>query len=233
LSKYDGIHPEGLLLLAETQFRDSKEFYDQHKPELHRLAITPLRQIVEGLTEDLTALDPQMNLVPSRIVSRIRRDTRFSNNKRLYRANLWITLMRPKSPETLVYPCLWFEMYAVDAHWNCGICIYETPPAYMAFVRQKLGDAAEAQEFLAAEAQVRAAGALPEFARYKKDRVTNVSPELLPYCNTKQIVFTFSSPNMALLTDGRILDELRRLYRAYGPMYRILLRWAEEYQTIS
>ena len=66
-----------LFLLSENQFNDSKAYYESVKETLKQKATVPMRQICSDLSEKLFSIDPQMNLIPTKMVSRIRRDTRF------------------------------------------------------------------------------------------------------------------------------------------------------------
>ena len=60
-----------------------------------------MRQIVLDLAEMMTELDNKMYTDPVYTVSRIRRDTRRSKSKMMYRENLWLMLRRHKKQ----YPC--------------------------------------------------------------------------------------------------------------------------------
>ena len=42
------------------------------------------------MTPEMVKIDPQFVTVPSRMVSRVRRDTRYTKDKTLYRANMWL-----------------------------------------------------------------------------------------------------------------------------------------------
>jgi len=223
---YTGIPPEGLHLLARNKFEDSKDFYEAHKERLKALVFTPLQQIAEDLAGDFTGLDPKMNLAPGRIVSRARRDTRFTKDKRLYRDNIWITFTRPKE-EPMVWPCMWFEVKPEQGEWNAGVCVYAAEPAFMQFVRGRM--TADPQAFLAAAEEALAAGAdmIPE--PFKKEKYPDAPVKLKPYLNAKSFIFMHTSRDMALLAQPALVGELRRLYAAYGAMYKWLLRAAEVY----
>ena len=93
---YNGITPEAMWLLAQNKFENSKPFYEEHKEEIKAGVTVPLRQIAGELSPLMYEIDEMMNLDPVRMVSRVRRDTRFSKNKNLYRDNLWIMFQRPK-----------------------------------------------------------------------------------------------------------------------------------------
>ena len=75
---YNGITRDALFMLADNRFRNSKAYYDEHKEELKTKITVPMRQIAGLLSEEMLALDPMMNTIPTKMVSRIRRDTRFT-----------------------------------------------------------------------------------------------------------------------------------------------------------
>lgn len=93
---YSGIKPEIIELLSVNRFNDSKAFYEEHKEELKQGATVPMRQMVLDLSDVLCDLDPLMDTNPTYIVSRIRRDTRRTKSKLLYRENLWVMFRRNK-----------------------------------------------------------------------------------------------------------------------------------------
>ncbi|MCL2107330.1 MAG: DUF2461 domain-containing protein [Oscillospiraceae bacterium] len=231
---YTGISPEGLLLFSENRFRDSKEFYDAHKEEIKRLVLEPMQQIVEALADDLRAIDGQLNLTPSRVISRVRRDTRFSREKHLYRDHAWCTLMRPKGDpkdrDAPCWPCLWFEILADKNAWDCGVAMSYANPnsSYMRFFRERA--AANPAVFLAAVEQAAAAGAEPRIEAFKRDQAPPGAPQALkPYLNAKGFYFIHNNPRLELFRDAGIIDILREKYRAFAGMYQFFLESAEDY----
>ena len=221
---FTGIPPEGLFLLTQNMFENSKAFYDTHKEQIKALVFTPLQQIVEDLADDFTTLDPRMNLLPGRIISRARRDTRFSKEKHLYRDNVWITFTRPKE-EPMLWPCMWFEIKPEQGEWNAGVCTYTAEPAYMQFLRPRIEK--DAAAFLAAADEAILAGAELKPELFKREKFPDAPPNLKPYLNAKSFIFMHTSTDMDLLGGPALVDELRRLYTAYGAMYRWLLGAAE------
>ena len=229
MSTYTGIPSEGLFLLSQNKFEDSKEFYEAHKARLKALVFTPMTQIVEDLAEDFAKLDPRMNLLPGRIISRARRDTRFTKEKHLYRDNVWITFTRPKE-DPMIWPCMWFEIKPEEGEWNAGVCIYAAEPAYMQLVRARIEK--DAAGFLAAADEAISAGAEMQPESFKKERYPDAPVSLKPYLNAKSFIFMHTSKDIELLAGPALVEELRRLYGAYGAMYRWLQRAAEVYYAI-
>lgn len=127
MTNFNGITPKAIELLSENRFNDSKAFYEEHKEELKQLATIPMRQIVLDLAEMMTELDDKMYTDPVYTVSRIRRDTRRSKSKMMYRENLWLMLRRHKKQ----YPCAPFFLVRVFAgmlhHGSGFLCAKACP----------------------------------------------------------------------------------------------------------
>ena len=63
---------------------NSKKIYDDaHKDEIKRkLSIRPFHELIAEMTPEMVKIDPQFVTVLSRMVSRVRRDTRYTKDKR-------------------------------------------------------------------------------------------------------------------------------------------------------
>lgn len=221
---YNGIMAEAMWLLAQNKFENSKLFYEEHKEEIKAGVTIPLRQIAGELSPLMYEIDEMMNLDPVRMVSRVRRDTRFSKNKNLYRDNLWVMFQRPKR-EWQFHPCMWFEV-SQDS-FSYGIGNYETTPAMMEIYRQHL--VKYEQEFLEAIKSIRKTGAQFHCESYKKPKGGNPSPGVLPYYNVKNMCFIKHRIDFKTLETDEIITQLQEEYKAFAPMYKFLLRVSDEY----
>lgn len=214
---YDGITRDSLLLLSENKFRDSRDFYLENKEKIKSGIIVPLRQIAEIAGTQLLSLDEHINTVPTKMVSRVYRDTRFSKNKRLYRDNMWIMFMRDKH-EWPQYPCMWFEFY--PGSYSMGVGLFAETPAFMEYFRAAVRE--NPDEFLRAARSAENAGAVVSGEPYKKPR--EGCPEgAQDYYNRRSLYFIRTCTDIEHLADERVLDELLESQKAFSPMYRFLL----------
>ena len=110
---FKGISPQTIQLLCENRFQDSKPFYEAHKEEIKQGAVVPMRQIMLDLSGQLCELDDKMYTNPLYTVSRVRRDTRRTKSKLLYRENLWVMFRRNKF-EYPNAPFMWFEFNVLN-----------------------------------------------------------------------------------------------------------------------
>ncbi len=220
---YNGITQDALFMLADNRFRNSKAYYDEHKEELKEKITVPMRQIAGILGEEMISLDPLMNTIPTKMVSRIRRDTRFTKDKSLYRENIWIMFMRDKH-QWRGYPCMWFEV--TPTSYSTGIGIYGAEPGLMSVYRNALKEKSE--EFIRAAVNCENAGAKFYSTPYKRG-FADCPMGLEEYYNTKDICFIHSSGNLKDLENEKIIEILRNIYKAYAPMYKFLLEISDDY----
>ncbi len=227
--RYDGITVETLMLMSENAFRDSREFYEQNKEKLKLGMTVPIRQVIEALADTITDIDPQIPIDPVRMVSRIRRDTRFSKNKHLYRENLWAMFMRDKHALPY-YPCMWFEVSPTA--YSGGVGVYDAPPALMEFFRRRLTE--KPAEFLKAAAAAEGAGAVYHCRSYKKEKPGCPDERLTRFYNAKSFYFIYSFPDVRQLAKPDFIEDIRGIYERMKPMYRFLLEVSEAYsQTLA
>ena len=215
---FKGFDRDTFFLLAENKFNDSKTYYESVKQQIKQKAIEPMREICSDLSDQLFALDEQMNLMPVKMVSRVRRDTRRAKNKDMYRDNLWAMFMRHKY-EWHYQPCMWFEI--MPGGYSMGVGIFETDTGYLAHFRAQM--LSQSERFRDALQQVYAAGAVESIERYTKDKPGDIPSDLRPYYQAKNMFFIRFSTDMEPLFNGKVLDELRASIAAFGPMYRFLL----------
>lgn len=178
-----------------------------------------MRQICSDLSDKLFEIDPQMNLIPTKMVSRIRRDTRFSKNKNLYRSNMWAMFMRDKH-QWRYKPCMWFEF--MPGGYDIGVGLFDCEPALMEKYRETVLE--NPKLFRKAVKSALDCGAVPDCEMYKKPKPGNVPKDLETYYNAKYIYFIRHCEDLKPLFDGSIMNELENTIDAFAPMYRFLLK---------
>ena len=83
--------PEYFMSIA---LNNSTEFFESTRKQYETDVKRPLYQLAERLQPTMLDIDPEMEVRPSRVVSRIRRDTRFTKDKSPYRAHAWLSYVR-------------------------------------------------------------------------------------------------------------------------------------------
>ena len=221
--EYKGITRDSLFLLADNRFRDSRDFYEEHKEDIKSGVTVPLRQIAGIIGEELLAVDPLMNTIPTKMVSRVRRDTRYTKDKHLYRENMWIMFMRPKR-EWVGYPCMWFEV--TPREYSMGVGFYGDEAGLLETYRKNLRE--RPYEFKEAADLCKKAGSVFFKKQYK--RPFPGCPEgLEEYYNAKDVGFITFSGDLDDLKNENIIEIVRGTYKLFTPMYKFLLDISDEY----
>lgn len=221
--EYKGITRDSLFLLADNRFRDSRDFYEEHKEEIKSGVTVPMRQIAGIIGEELSAIDPLMNTIPTKMVSRVRRDTRYTKDKSLYRENMWIMFMRPKR-EWMGYPCMWFEV--TPREYSMGVGFYGDEPGLLETFRKNLREKPE--EFREAADLCKKAGSV-FFKRQYKRPFPGCPEGLEEYYNAKDVGFITFSGDLDDLKNEKIIEIIRGTYKLFTPMYKFLLGVSDEY----
>lgn len=221
--KYDGIFPETLALMAQNQFENSKPFYEEHKQELKDGFVIPLRQIAMALSSQVYALDDMIVTDPVRMVSRIRRDNRYTKDKSLYRDHLWVMFMRNKH-EWVNYPCMWFEVN--QEFWGYGVGTYYIDAQYLELYRKALLE--RPQEFLHAVHRAEKTGALCHNRYYKKHKPGDPLPEIEPYYNVKSLGYMQVRTDFKTLESEKVIEEVSRAFEEFSELYLFLKSVADE-----
>lgn len=216
-----------LFLLAQNQFNDSRSFYEQHKQQLKQKATVPTRNLAAQLNEQLIKIDPKMNLTPTKMVSRIVRDTRFSKNKTLYRDCVWCRFMRPKN-EWRYHSCMWFEFS--PRYYDLGVGFFRCDPTLMARFRKTLQDPKNQNQFKKAIKSLEKFGAIGYVQQYKREKegAELIEEQLKMYYNAKSFYFLKSSTDLEILFNGELLSEVEAGIKAFEPMYKFLLQITEK-----
>ena len=220
MGSFSGFDPNGFMLLELNRFNDNRDFYESVKEDIKQMSIIPMRQLASDLSDELYKIDSKMNLIPTKMVSRVRRDTRRSKNKEMYRANLWCMFMRDKYQYENM-PCMWFEFY--PENYSYGIGTFRVQPAFFERFREKLRT--NQKEFRKALKSIEITGAVCELVSYKKDKpgIEDIDEDLRVYYNAKSFHFIYFDTDISKLVDGSIKEELTYALRAFAPMYKFLI----------
>lgn len=219
MENFKGFDPNGFMLLEMNKFNDSRDFYESVKEDIKRMSITPMRQLCADLSDELYRIDPKMNLIPTKMVSRIRRDTRYSKNKQMYRSNVWCMFMRDKH-QWENFPCMWFEFFPDG--YSYGVAMFRFDATGLDAFRKKL--ISNQKDFKRALTSVEITGAQLFVESFKKDKpgIDKVDDNLRVFYSAKDFGFIYNSSDMSKLIDGSVKEELIYAVRAFEPLYKFL-----------
>ena len=215
---FKGISADTIMLLEMNRFNNNKPFYEEHKKEINEGARKQMGALSLDLADTLYDIDENILVNPKK-VSRIRRDTRFTKDKTLYRANVWTIWHRPLEQGEMA-PGMWAEVSPQAVSWGVGF--WGANPKFMAFFRQSLLE--DYKGFVEVFLPLVEAGYSYLGNRYKRDREgTEKMPEVLrEIYNQKELYFMGASADLSLISDSSFVDFMKEQMKLLKPMYHYL-----------
>jgi uncharacterized protein (TIGR02453 family) len=218
---FEGFSEKALRFLLENKFNNSKEWYDSHKGEYKKYVYNPFVDLITELAPAMSEIDSKFITVPSKLISRVRRDTRFSKDKSLYRDNVWIVFLRDKSLMSTT-PCYWFELNQNGSSYGTGY--YGAETGAMAKMRELIVERhpafLKALECYESQKEFVIGGEM-----YKRTRFPDQPDNLKLWLDRKNVYFECVQNGFKLAFSKELPGILINGYRKLKPIYEFLLRF--------
>ncbi len=223
MRNFKGISAQDFFLLAENRFMNSRSFYEEKKELIKQRVILPMRALTLDLNEFFLGIDDEIYTNPVHQVSKVRRDTRFSKDKSLYRENLWVSFSKYRK-EFPLFPTFWLEVF--QNGYDCGVGYFYTTPHLMEFYRKEILE--NKKEFGKMIRSFENEGMLTYGDTYKKPKTGDIPSELVSYYNRRSIGFYKHIQGIADIESGEFVDKVIEIYKGLAPMYKFLLSASEK-----
>lgn len=219
---FQGIPPEAVDFLAGLSLNNNTAWFESHRSYYERFVVQPMRSLVVEFGEWFEAeIDAGIETRPQigRAIGRLRRDTRFTQDKRPYRETVWIIFRNRRA----VMTTLGFYWELTPARYLYGMGFYSAPPLVMHAVRERA--LAAPDRFLAAVAPIEAR---PEFhvagERYRRTTMPGPgTPERLAFwLDRRNLYVEASRPHDDVLRSPALVDLLWEAWSRLVPLYRFL-----------
>lgn len=220
---FPGFKPEALDFLAMVRINDSKAWYDEHKPEYRRLLLGPFCALVNDLAPAVLEIDPDFITAPAvgKTLSRLRRDTRFTKEKNLYRDAMWLSFHRRGEGDA---PGFFFEI--TPAFYRFGMGFWAAESAGMEAFRSAV--LREPDRFRRDTAFLRCGFGFELMGdRYKRDRHPDAPEDLKPWLNMKSFYLSKHCTDMDRLEKPDLSEEVARGFSMLGGLYRFIMQSLE------
>ena len=212
---------ESLKFLFENRVVDSKAWFLEHRDDYDRLVLEPMRELVQALEPTMLSIDPQLICEPKvgRSISRIYRDTRFSNDKSIFRDVMWCVFIRDKKLYNGL-PAFWFEFSPRIFRYGCGYyqASAESMEAMRAMIIEDNKSFKAAQKALDKQAVFRLDG-----EKYKRSRHSEQPEEKRDWLDRRDIGFITESEDFDLLFSDSLADKLAADFKLLVPMYDFMM----------
>lgn len=214
---FQGFPQSGMEFFMAIRFNNNREFFLQNRGWYEECVRTPARELAAALAETVTALDPALETRPEKVVSRINRDVRFSNDKSPYRDYIWLAFRKPGAERKTTLG-LYFDLS--DAGASYGMGFYDENRPLMNALRRRI--LTEPEKVLEA-----VDSALDEFTlhanAFRRMSIPAEVPEALKIWYALKGFYVEREVNdFRLIRSPELAEEVSRGYRHLKPLYRYI-----------
>ena len=207
--------------LMENRFHNDREWFHEHRADYLRLVHEPLVKLVEALAPAISAVDPEIISEPrtDKTISRIYRDTRFSKDKSLYRAEMWLSFKRDRKAFPC-YPEFYFDMSPEGWGMGCGYYVMSNDALTEARRRMLAGD----EGFAAMQRVLRDnPGYVLGGERYRRSKFPDQPEEMREWLDRKSYHVFMHSDDFSTLYSPDLGEKLAAEVPKFAPVYRFFL----------
>jgi uncharacterized protein (TIGR02453 family) len=194
-------------------------WFEEHRARFESDIKRPMYSLIDALAPTMQSIDPQLDCRPARALARLRRDTRFSNNKEPYRDHIWFAFRH--SGETMSEGIsYYFEISPTTASWGCGFYFAERAvmDALRRFCLETPGRVLDAISSPAFTDRFQLNGDL-----YKRMPPPDSLPEpLRKLWRHKDLFTSHKIERYGLVYEPSLADVLSRDFQTIAPFYHLL-----------
>lgn len=220
---FKGFSKETFEFFMAIRFNNNREFFLQNRDWYERAVREPARALAQELGDTVRVLDPALESRPQKVVSRINRDVRFSNDKSPYRDYMWIAFRRP-GVERATTLGVYFDIGCEGASYGMGY--YDENREVMNALRRQI--------LLAPEAFLEVADhALERFTLHPKAFKRMAVPDevagpLRQWYNLKGFYVEREISDFDLLCSPDLVEEIKSGYMYLKPLYDYIMSLTSE-----
>lgn len=220
---FKGFPKDMIEFMLQIRLNNNKEFMASHRSDYERTMKQPYYQLIEALTPLMLRIDPDMEVKPHKVLSRIFRDTRFSKDKSPYRDHHWLAFRRAGEPKETA-AMFWFEIKLESLSWGLGFW-GENRPAMDIFRRRLIS---HPDDWLSLVDTLQGTGIRVDGESYKRMLPPDgLLPQLEKYYPMKSLyVSRNDAPYESIFSSG-LVDLISQDYDLLAPFYRILRGYYE------
>lgn len=203
----------------ELALQNEKSFFDANRERYKASVYGPTLALCQLLTPTINDIDTGLCTRPSLVISRIRRDTRFTRDKSPYRDHVWIgyRLGEGHLSENFVI----YAQFGRDSY-GYGMGMWGNNPPLMQRIRKPM--LAHPERFLSlVNDKAFAERFQPDGELYKRPKYPDEPEGIGTYLNRKGLSFNFSSPELHRTMVPELGDEIKAGFLLLKPVYRFIM----------
>jgi uncharacterized protein (TIGR02453 family) len=234
-NKFAGFSKEAFGFLAELKENNNKEWFESNRETYQTELITPMRSLVNDLSEFILSLDYNLDVTPAigKTISRIYKDARRLRGGPPYKKSMWIAFKRPLE-EWKESPAFYIEIFADS--YSYGMGFYSAPRDMMDMFREDIKK--KSTEFLDAVSFYKTEKKFKLYGDYyKKIKPDDIMPEAFEWYRKKSFYLSIDKPvdNIIKSTDftAAVISDFARLAPLYHYLWKLKLKARAEKEKLQ
>jgi len=225
--EFRGFSRETFTFLRDLGRHNDKAWFETHRSLYEEHVLAPLRDLVSELADFMLGIDLSFEVSPAvgKTISRIYRDTRFSQDKSPFRDHLWIVFKRSGQDWSRYIPGYFLEISPTSYRYGLGF--YDAAPDLMARFRQQIDD--DPAAFLQAVAWfARQKVFALEGELYKRPLGRDKPEPIRTWYQYKSFYLTCNRTIDAAILSPKFAGQLQKHFGMAAPLYHYIHRLAAQ-----
>jgi len=211
---FQGFTDETFEFFMALSFNNNREFFHENHDWYVRAVRRPALELAGALGESVRKLSPELETRPEKVVSRINRDLRFTNDKTPYRDYIWLAFRRPREDRKTTIGA-YFDLSCSGASY--GIGFYQENRPLMNGLRRRLLTRPQELSALLADIEGRF---VPHVDHFKRLPVPQAVPqELTNWYRAKSFYFEKDIRDFTLIKSDSLAREIAKGYTELAALF--------------
>jgi uncharacterized protein (TIGR02453 family) len=222
---FHGFSRKTFMFLRDLGHHNDKRWFEAHRAIYEQHMLQPLRNLVSDLTDAMLDIDLSFEVSPAvgKTISRIYRDTRFSEDKSPFRDCMWIVFKRFGKNWARYVPGYFLE---INPTWyRYGLGFYDAAPDLMARFRHQIDE--DPQSFLKAIAWFARQDVFTlEGERYKRPIGADKPEPIRTWYRFKSFYLSCDKKIDGTILSARLANQLAKHFHLAAPLYHYIRQTA-------
>ena len=228
-NNFTGFSKKSTDFLRELTINNDRDWFKENRYDYDTCLLEPMRKLLIDLSTFMLEIDNEFEIYPTKAISRIYRDVRFSKNKAPYKNTMWITFKRA-GKNWHGFPGFFFEI--TQTGFILGMGFYSmtknTRENFRNLLLDNSNEFRDKISFLNSNNNLFAIEG-ESYKRIPKDIELTLDKELLPWYKRKNLyTITPVIEDLELLYSDRLIDNIKNNFSQISELYKFLWEIYEE-----
>ncbi|MGI6738771.1 MAG: DUF2461 domain-containing protein [Christensenellales bacterium] len=216
---FKGFTDETISFMLDIRFNNNKEFMNTNREAYIENLRTPFYELIDTIAPYMLEIDPLMEIRPSKCLSRIFRDTRFTRDKSPYRDHHWVAFRRRGYKKEKV-PMYWMELRVENINWGLGF--WGPNKTAMDIIRLRIVN--KPNELSKYDEMLSKNGFTMQGDTYKRLKPpVELSASALRWYSSKELLFIKNEIDPMITFSPELADVLIKDFTSLKPIYDMML----------